>query len=83
MLSNYVVKVKSYHKVLKAILDGERSLEKLVALVHGRILNKHGRNTIKGAVTGSFSDINLIVFRQTKEIIIISWRTRSRRARRE
>ena len=71
-LSNYVSRVcsKSYQSVLQAIINGERDPEKLVALIHGRTLNKHGRDTIKAAVTGSFSATDLIVFRQTGQVIV-------------
>lgn len=70
-LSNYVSRVssKSYQSVLVAILNGERDPDKLAALVHGRTLNKHGQNTIKAAVTGSLSSTDLIIFRQTKQVI--------------
>lgn len=70
-LSNYVSKVgsKSYQSVLRSIIDGERDPERLADMVHGRTLNRHGRETIKAAVTGSFSDTDLLVFRQTKEVI--------------
>lgn len=73
-LSNYVSRVysKSYQSVLQAIINGERDPEKLVALIHGRTLNKHGRDTIKAAVTGSFSATDLIVFRQTGQVIVQS-----------
>lgn len=72
-LSNYVSKVdsKSYQKVVMAITGGERNPEKLVSLVHGRILNRHGRDIIKGAVTGSFSDIDITVLRQTRDMMIL------------
>ncbi len=65
-LSNYVSKIesKSYQNVLRAIVNGEYDPEKLVGLVHGRTINKHGRETLKGAVTFSFTDIDLIVLRQ-------------------
>ena len=71
-LSNYVSRVcsKSYQSVLQAIINGERDPEKLVALIHGRTINKHGRDTIKAAVTGSFSATDLIVFRQTGQVIV-------------
>lgn len=70
-LSNYVSKIdsKSYQDVLRSIINGECDPEKLVGLVHGRTVNKHGRETIKGAVTFSFSDIDLIVLRQTREVM--------------
>lgn len=70
-LSNYVSQIqsKSYQSVLKSIINGIRDPEELVKLVHGRTVNKHGRDTIKAAVTGLFSDTDLIIFRQTKEVI--------------
>lgn len=70
-LSNYVTQVggKSYQSVLKAIIGGQRNPDELVKLVHGRTLNKHGRDTIKGAVTGLFSDTDITVLSQTKQII--------------
>ncbi len=38
-------------------------------MVHGRTINKHGRDTIKAAVTGTFSEIDITIFRQIKEVI--------------
>lgn len=68
-LSNYVsgTKNKSYQKVLQAIINGERDPEVLVKMVHGRTTNKHGKETIKAAVMGSFSPTDIMVFRQLKE----------------
>ena len=70
-LSNYVSKIgsKSYQMVVKSIINGNRDPEELVKLVHGRTVSKHGRDTIKAAVTGRFSDTDIIIFRQTKEVI--------------
>ena len=70
-LSNYVsqVKGKSYQSVLQAIIGGTTDSEELVRLVHGRTVNKHGRDTIRAAVTGLFSKTDLVVVRQTKEVI--------------
>ena len=70
-LSNYVsrIKGKSYQSVLSCIIDGERDPGKLIAKVHGRTINKHGRQTIMAAVTGCFSDTDIITFRQTKAVI--------------
>ena len=70
-LSNYVsqVKGKSYQSVLKAIIEGTTDPEELVRLVHGRTVNKHGSDTIKAALTGLFSKTDLVVLRQTKEVI--------------
>lgn len=70
-LSNYVttIKSKSYQKVLQAIIDGTTNPDELVKMVHGRTVNKHGRETIRAAVTGLFSRIDITIFRQTKEVI--------------
>ena len=70
-LSNYVSKIKSrsYQSVLQAIISGTTDPEELVKMVHGRILNKHGRDTVKAAVTGLFSKTDLTVLRQTKTVI--------------
>ena len=70
-LSNYIssTRNKSYQSVLKAIIGGQTAPEDLVELVHGRTVNKHGRETVKAAVTGSFSKTDITVLRQLKEII--------------
>ena len=70
-LSNYVASTrsKSYQSVLKAIVGGQTSPDELIRLVHGRTLNKHGRETVKAAVTASFSKTDLTVLRQLKEAI--------------
>ncbi len=70
-LSNYVsaIKSRSYQKVLAAIINGTTDPEELTQMVHGRTINKHGRNTISSAVTASFSKTDITIFRQTKEVI--------------
>lgn len=70
-LSNYVatIKTKSYQKVLGAIIEGTTDPEELVKMVHGRTVNKHGRDTITSAVTASFSKTDITIFRQAKEVI--------------
>ena len=70
-LSNYVSTTtnKSFQTVLKAIIGGQTNPEELVRLIHGRTLNKHGKECIKSAVTASFSKTDQTVFRQLKETI--------------
>ena len=70
-LSNYVssTRSKSYRSVLEAVIEGQTSPDELVSCVHGRTLNKHGRETVKAAVTASFSKTDLFVFRQLRETI--------------
>lgn len=70
-LSNYVSNIggSSYGKVVDAIIGGERNPEKLAALVHGRTVNRHGSDTIRSAVTGLFSETDITIFRQTKQLM--------------
>ena len=70
-LSNYVntIKSRSYQKVLVTIIGGTARPDELVKMVHGRTINKHGRDTIKAAVTGTFSETDITIFRQIKEVI--------------
>lgn len=65
-LSNYVASTggKSYQAVVRAIADGVTDAEQLVKKVHGRTVNKHGKETIKGAVTGKFSATDIQVVKQ-------------------
>ena len=53
-LSNYVSNInsKSYRKVVNALISGERAADVLVKLIHGRTINKHGRETIQDALEG-------------------------------
>lgn len=70
-LSNYVSKTggKSYQSVIRAISKGTTDPEELVKMVHGRTTNKHGIDTIKGAVTGNFSEIDIMMLNQYLQAI--------------
>lgn len=65
-LSNYVSNTggKSYQSVVRAIADGVTDAETLLKKVYGRTVNKHGKKTILGAVTGNFSATDIQVIRQ-------------------
>ena len=65
-LSNYVSSTggKSYQAVARAIADGVTDAEILLRKVHGRTINKHGKATILGAVTGNFSATDIQVIKQ-------------------
>lgn len=60
---------KSYQSVVRAIASGTTAPEKLVSMVHGRTVNKHGRETILGAVTGNFSQVDIAVISQYLSMI--------------
>ena len=68
-LSNYVSNTdsKSYKKVVGALCDGVTDPEELVKNIHGRIVNRHGRETILAALTGVVSDAEKDVMRQLRQ----------------
>ena len=72
-LSNYVAKItcRSYRKAVEAIASGITDPNELVKCVHGRILNKHGRQTVFAALTGSFSTTDITLIRQYQELLAI------------
>lgn len=61
---NYVSDIgsKSMRKVIKRLIAGERDPEKLCALVHGRIINNHGKQTITDSLSGVIhqSDVDML-----------------------
>ena len=70
-LSNYVARTsgKSYQSVVRAIAKGQTNPTELVRLVHGRTVNKHGKETIIAALTATFSKTDITVIAQLLEII--------------
>ena len=70
-LSNYVsnTDTKSYKKVVALLASGVTDPEVLVAQVHGRIINRHGRDTIKASLTGIVSEAEKDAMRQLTEEI--------------
>lgn len=70
-LSNYVtqVKGKSYQSCVTAIINGVTHPSDLVKLIHGKTLNKHGRDVIQAAVTADFHKADIDLIRQYKEMI--------------
>ena len=68
-LSNYVSNVdsKSYKKVVALLASGVTDPEVLVAQVHGRIINRHGHDTIKASLTGLVSKAEKDAMRQLAE----------------
>jgi len=60
--SNYVSnqgKNVSMRKIIKAIIDGERDQDKLSKLVHGRTLNKHGKDVITDSLSGFIQKVDV------------------------
>lgn len=72
-LSNYVshVKGKSYQSCVTAIIGGVTDPAELVKLIHGRTLNKHGKEVIMAALTADFHQADIDLIKQYKEMIDI------------
>jgi transposase len=70
-LSNYVSRTssQSYQKTIRAIADGETDPVTLAKNVHGRTVNRHGRDKIVAAVMGMFSPTDIIVIKQLLAMI--------------
>ena len=56
-LSNYVsnTDTKSYENVVDKLCEGVTDPEELIKEIHGRIINKHGRETILASLAGVVS----------------------------
>ena len=67
-LSNYVSTTdsKSYKDVVNGLCSGVTDPEALITSIHGRIINKHGRETILAALTGVVSEAETDAMRQLK-----------------
>ncbi|MGP1462222.1 IS110 family transposase [Tannerella sp.] len=67
-LSNYVSNTdgKSYKSFIDRICEGVTDPKALVEEVHGRIINRHGRETIIAALTGCITECDIDIMRQLK-----------------
>ena len=68
--SNYVSnqsKNVSMQKIIKALIAGERSADKLCMLVHGRTLKKHGKEVITDALNGVVQPADIEMLKQCME----------------
>lgn len=83
-LSNYVSSTdsKSYGDVVGAIAGGETSPDALLKRIHGRIVNKHGADVIRSALTGVITAVDVDVIRQLREEIELARRHRDECQRR-
>ena len=67
-LSNYVSNTDSvsYKSVIDKICEGVTSPEELVKEVHGRIINRHGRETIIASLKGCVTEADIEIMVQLK-----------------
>lgn len=70
-ISNHVSNIngKSYKKVVHAIIEGERSADELVKLIHGRTVNKHGRESVRDSLEGNIGQADVDLLRQYMEVL--------------
>lgn len=70
--SNYISnqgKNVSQRKIIRAIIAGERDPTALCSLVHGRTLNKHGRDVITSSLDGVIGNCDVEMLKQCMEQI--------------
>ena len=70
-LSNYVSNTdcKSYTDVVDMICDGETDPNELVKHIHGRIINRHSKETITDSLKSCVSEADVDVMRQLRQEI--------------
>lgn len=68
-ISNYVsnIDTKGYREVVELLSEGTTDPELLTRKIHKRTINKHGRDTIKAALTGVVTDVDSYLIRQYRE----------------
>jgi len=68
-ISNYVSNTdgKGYKSVVKKLVDGITDPEELIKAIHGRTINRVGRDVILGALTGVISEADCDMIRQLRD----------------
>ena len=68
-ISNYVSTTdgKSYKEVVRLISEGIRDPTELAKVIHGRIVNRVGKDVVLASLTGVISDTDIEVIRQLRE----------------
>lgn len=77
-LSNYVSTVdsKSYRTVVKMISEGQTDPQVLMGAIHGRTVNKYGKETILRSLTGVINETDIDIISQLVEEIELQQRQR-------
>ena len=63
----YGRRTKGYREVVELLSEGTTDPELLTSKIHKRTINKHGRDTIKAALTGVVTDVDSDLIRQYRE----------------
>lgn len=77
-LSNYVSATdgKSYQNVVEKISDGVTDPKVLTGLIHGRIMNRVGKDVITASLTGVITQTDIDVIRQMREEVMLAQKHR-------
>ena len=77
-LSNYVSATdgKSYQNVVEKISDGVTDPKVLTGLIHGRILNRVGKDIITASLTGVITQTDIDVIRQMRDEVTLAQKHR-------
>ena len=77
-ISNYVstTNSKSYTKVVEMLSQGVTDPETLTKAIHGRTVNKWGREAITASLTGTVSPVDSDIIRQLREEVALSQRNK-------
>ena len=75
-ISNYVSTVdsKGYRSIVRLISQGVTSADVLVEQLHGRTINRHGKETLKKALSGVVNETDIDIIRQLVEEIDVQQR---------
>ena len=75
-ISNYISTTdsKGYRSIVKLISQGVTDAEVLVKELHGRTINRHGRETLVKALTGVVSETDIDIIKQLVEEIELQQR---------
>ena len=75
-ISNYISTTdsKGYRSIVKLISQGVTDAEVLVKELHGRTINRHGRETLVKALTGVVSETDIDIIKQLGEEIELQQR---------
>ena len=77
-ISNYVSTTdgKSYQKVIEKIAEGTTDPKVLADLIHGRIMNRVGKDVITASLTGVITQTDIDVIRQIRDEVTLAQKHR-------
>ena len=77
-ISNYVSTTdgKSYQKVVEKIAEGTTDPKVLAGLIHGRIMNRVGKDVITASLTGVIMQTDIDVIRQIRDEVTLAQKHR-------